>query len=109
MPGGELYQLLTKERNFDEAVSRSIISQILLGLQYLHINHIIHSGISLLIAIAPSSEAHSVCGVLIDLKPENVMIDQTRGPPYVVKIADFGLSEVISTSSGPPQDQCVFR
>ena len=41
MPGGELYQLLTKERNFDEAVSRSIISQILLGLQYLHINHII--------------------------------------------------------------------
>ena len=31
---------------------------------------------------------------LLDLKPENVMINQTRGPPYVVKIADFGLSEV---------------
>eukprot|EP00656_Telonema_subtile_P029558 TRINITY_DN32670_c0_g1_i1.p1 TRINITY_DN32670_c0_g1~~TRINITY_DN32670_c0_g1_i1.p1 ORF type:complete len:582 (-),score=158.63 TRINITY_DN32670_c0_g1_i1:103-1848(-) len=73
MPGGELYQVLTAQKTFTENVAQSIISQILLGLQYLHINHIIHS----------------------DLKPENVMVNQTRGPPYVVKIADFGLSEVI--------------
>eukprot|EP00658_Telonema_sp_P-2_P011960 TRINITY_DN1456_c0_g1_i9.p1 TRINITY_DN1456_c0_g1~~TRINITY_DN1456_c0_g1_i9.p1 ORF type:complete len:335 (-),score=77.09 TRINITY_DN1456_c0_g1_i9:296-1183(-) len=34
-------------------------------------------------------------GIHSDLKPENVMLDQTRRPPYKVKIADFGLSEVI--------------
>merc|ERR1711998_366326 len=47
--------------------------QLLLGLQHLHSHHIIHS----------------------DLKPENVMVKNVRQSPYLIKIADFGLSEVI--------------
>merc|ERR1711865_1318494 len=58
---------------FSEVESQWITVQLFKGLRHLHAKDIIHS----------------------DLKPENVMIDQARQHPYGIKIADFGLSEVL--------------
>jgi len=71
--GGELFQLLQKKKTFSEVESQWITVQLFKGLRHLHAKDIIHS----------------------DLKPENVMIDQARQHPYGIKIADFGLSEVL--------------
>ena len=72
VPGGDLYQLV-KKKCLKESDGVHVSCQILQGLQYIHANDIIH----------------------LDLKPENVMVDQIVRPPYQVKIADFGLSEVM--------------
>lgn len=71
--GGELYELLMTKKTFQTVEAQWITKQLLRGLSHLHSHNIIHS----------------------DLKPENVMVDQVRAHPYNIKIADFGLSEVI--------------
>ena len=74
---GDLYQY-TNKKEMKEADARVISCQILEGLQYIHANDIIH----------------------LDLKPENIMVYSAPKPgdgaeSWHVKIADFGLSEVV--------------
>ncbi|EGR31541.1 protein kinase domain protein [Ichthyophthirius multifiliis] len=67
--GGELFNLLWRKKQFDEELSKFYVSQIILGLEYLHQQNIVYR----------------------DLKPENVLLD-TDG---YIKLADFGLSKII--------------
>jgi len=65
--GGELYNLLQKKRVFSEDQAKFYVAQIVLALEYLHLNNIIYR----------------------DLKPENIIID-AQG---YIKLTDFGLSK----------------
>ncbi|CAD8112107.1 unnamed protein product [Paramecium sonneborni] len=69
MPGGELFYHLRKVGRFKEEVARFYAAEILLGLQYLHENHIIYR----------------------DLKPENILLDENGH----IKLTDFGLSKIM--------------
>ena len=66
-PGGELFYHLHNLGRFTEEQSRFYISEILLGLEYLHSKDIVYR----------------------DLKPENVLLDLDGH----IKITDFGLSK----------------
>jgi serine/threonine protein kinase len=66
-PGGELFYYLRKVKRMTEDEARYCFIEILLGLQYLHGQHIVYR----------------------DIKPENIMIDMNG----TLKIADFGLSK----------------
>lgn len=73
-PGGELYQLMLKQKNnrFEEDRAARYMQQIILAVRYLHRKNVIHR----------------------DLKPENILLsagDIMKGDS-VVKIADFGWS-----------------
>jgi len=77
VPFGDLYQY-TNQKTMKETDAQVISCQILEGLQYIHANDIIH----------------------LDLKPENIMVYTApkhgdEASLWHVKIADFGLSEVI--------------
>jgi serine/threonine protein kinase len=66
-PGGELFNLLQKKRQFSEDTAKFYIVQIILALEHLHKQDIIYR----------------------DLKPENVLIDSDG----YVRLTDFGLSK----------------
>ena len=78
--GGDLFRALLKRGRFTERDCAKVIQQVLLGLKILHENHVIHR----------------------DLKPENLLMkkindsDDDNIDNYVVKIADFGLSDIIA-------------
>jgi len=74
--GGMLYSAVQDGLEFEEAHVAMLMRQILAGVAYLHASGICHR----------------------DLKPENVLCDSSVAP-RVVKIADFGLSNVFG-----PQD-----
>lgn len=76
LQGGSLFDIMKPHRKFSEEEVRSLIQQILQGLEYLHSKGIVHR----------------------DLKPENILLH--RGKPYQVKIADFGLSNFYEECSG---------
>lgn len=83
-PGGELFHYLRKVRRMGEEEARFCFVQILVGLQYLHEQHVVYR----------------------DIKPENIMIDLNGN----LKIADFGLSrlglrphELAHTFCGSPE------
>ncbi|KAK7965794.1 kinase-like domain-containing protein [Apiospora aurea] len=65
---GDLQQHLT--RPLSEIEAKQITAQVLEGLQYMHENGFVHR----------------------DLKPGNIMV-VNKGPPWFVKIADFGISK----------------
>ena len=67
-PGGELFNLLSKQGKFTEDQTRFYAAQIVLALEFLHKKDVVYR----------------------DLKPENVLID-TQG---YIKITDFGLSRM---------------
>lgn len=69
VPGGSIASLLAKFGSFRESVVRVYTKQILLGLEYLHANGIIHR----------------------DIKGANILVDNTG----MVKLADFGASKKI--------------
>ncbi|RHY99988.1 hypothetical protein DYB35_003336 [Aphanomyces astaci] len=72
VPGGSLEDN-TKTFGCSEPVAQNYMSQVLLGVQYLHSRHVIH----------------------YDIKPSNILIDQHG----TVKLADFGASRLLSASS----------
>ena len=67
MPGGDLGALLKRETRLEEYEARFYIAEILLALECLHQQGLIHR----------------------DLKPDNILLD-SQGH---CKLADFGLSE----------------
>jgi len=77
--GGMLYSAVQDGLEFEEAHVAMLMRQILAGVAYLHASGICHR----------------------DLKPENVLCDSSVAP-RVVKIADFGLSNVFG-----PQDSVM--
>lgn len=78
MAGGELTDLvMSSPTPLPESVAKLLFYQIVLGLRYLHLRNIIHR----------------------DLKPSNILL-QSKGLITLVKIADFGLSKIMESSSG---------
>eukprot|EP00927_Polykrikos_kofoidii_P035487 TRINITY_DN30040_c0_g1_i2.p1 TRINITY_DN30040_c0_g1~~TRINITY_DN30040_c0_g1_i2.p1 ORF type:complete len:945 (+),score=177.49 TRINITY_DN30040_c0_g1_i2:51-2837(+) len=82
--GGELFDQIVKNRSLNETEAKYIFRQLLEGIAYMHSRHVIHR----------------------DLKPENILIASSRPAPPPqggvyrdVKIADFGLSKVVSDSA----------
>lgn len=82
--GGELFDQIVQNKSLTEVESRYVFRQLLEGVGYMHAKNVIHR----------------------DLKPENILIVRSRpiGPPatghfHDVKIADFGLSKVISETT----------
>jgi protein kinase A len=69
--GGEMFSLLNKLGCFTEEVAKFYISQIVLGIEYLHSLDILHR----------------------DLKPENTLITSNG----YVKITDFGFAKMVKT------------
>ncbi|KAL0952140.1 hypothetical protein HGRIS_008760 [Hohenbuehelia grisea] len=80
--GGELFKYIVEHGRMSESRARRFFQQIVSGVEYTHINSIVHR----------------------DMKPENVLLDDDLN----VKIADFGLSNEIvdgsflKTSCGSP-------
>lgn len=70
VPGGSISSLLGKFGSFPEAVIRMYTKQLLLGLQYLHKNGIMHR----------------------DIKGANILVDNKGG----IKLADFGASKQVA-------------
>jgi len=82
--GGELFNQIVQQRTLNEVEARYIFRQVLEGLGYMHSRRVIHR----------------------DLKPENILIAASQPAPspmagklHDVKIADFGLSKIISEST----------
>ncbi|CAE7615515.1 Chek2 [Symbiodinium natans] len=93
--GGELFDLIVRNKSLSESEARHIFLQLLEGVGYMHARGVLHR----------------------DLKPENILVAGSRpaeppasGQLYDVKIADFGLSKAIGggaslarTRVGTPQ------
>jgi len=78
VPGGSLQSLLSKFGKFDEQVTKKYAFQILQGLQFLHVNRVVHR----------------------DIKGANILIDD-KG---TVKLADFGASKRLTGTLATLQD-----
>jgi protein kinase len=74
-----LYQMIKDQPSFEEGEVRSVVSQLLQGLAYVHSHGFFHR----------------------DMKPENVLV----GPKQTCKIADFGLAKEVR--SQPPYTEYV--
>ena len=72
VPAGSLVDILKKFGKLTEPLARTYTTQVLLGLQYLHQNNVIH----------------------LDIKPGNVLIDDVG----TVKLADFGAARQLTSS-----------
>lgn len=77
MKGGELFDLILKQKSFTEEQAKAIMIQLLEGVAYLHKRHIVHR----------------------DIKPENILCAGTEWP-FQIKLTDFGLSNFVD-GSGP--------
>ena len=68
--GGELFKRLTKLTYFTESQAADIIHQIMLGLNYMHLQSITHR----------------------DIKPENILLVSEDTKVFDIKIADLGFA-----------------
>ena len=80
MAGGELFFHLSKLRRFNEEIARFYISEVIIGLEYLHKQDIIYR----------------------DLKPENILL----GLDGHIKLTDFGLSKKVTESKFQTRTLC---
>jgi len=71
VPGGELFDQLVKNGSYSESDARSLITQVLEGVDYMHKNGVVHR----------------------DLKPDNLLCQDATH----IKIADFGMSKDVPT------------
>ena len=85
MEGGELFEYITRQRNFTEREASQILRQIARAVQYCHHQNIAHR----------------------DIKPENLLLeknldaDQRQG--MTVKLADFGFAKIDNGDLTTPQ------
>lgn len=70
LPGGELYNLIQEKGSLTECQAKSIFKQVLLALEFCHLNSVVHR----------------------DLKPENILFDASGN----AKLADFGLGTLLT-------------
>jgi serine/threonine-protein kinase CHEK2 len=75
--GGELFDRIVAQGQFDERTAKFLFRQMCLGVKYLHDQSITHR----------------------DLKPENVLLTQPDTNESLIKITDFGLSKFINERS----------
>ena len=68
VPGGELFNVLAKEKRFEENTAKFYAVEVILALEYLH---------------------NELKIVYRDLKPENILIDIDGH----IRLSDFGLSK----------------
>jgi len=78
--GGDLFDKIVAMGGFDEATARLFFQQVLSGLEYCHDKGIIHR----------------------DMKPENLLLAENN----VLKISDFGLSNIILTPDQMLKTHC---
>ncbi|CAO3627576.1 unnamed protein product [Cunninghamella blakesleeana] len=69
IPGGELFTLLRKHKNFDDKTSSFYAAEVLLAIAYLHSRDVIYR----------------------DLKPENILLDAKGN----IKLTDFGFAKYV--------------
>jgi len=74
--GGELLERIIEQGKFAEEDARSVIHQVLQGVEYLHMRKVVHR----------------------DLKLENILLSD-KTPQATVKIADFGLARFFADDS----------
>ncbi len=72
--GGNLRELMKKQKEFTEEELMNFLTMMLIGLQYLQVNDVMHR----------------------DLKPENILIDTLQNKFKILQISDFGLSKNIN-------------
>lgn len=68
--GGELFDKITAEKHFSEALSQRVMKQLLSAVDFCHLNQVIHR----------------------DLKPENILIEKLNEESIQIKVIDFGTS-----------------
>lgn len=76
--GGELFNRLARLNNFTESQAADIVSQIMLGLNYMHLQSITHR----------------------DMKPENVLLVKEDDDCFDIKIADLGFAQKFDKEKG---------
>lgn len=75
--GGELFDEIQRQKFFSEEVAANIISQLLSAIVYCHERHIVHR----------------------DLKPENVLMANSSGGKFCIKVIDFGTAQIFKKNS----------
>ena len=68
--GGELFKRLKENESFSEDQAANIVHQIMLGLNYLHLQSITHR----------------------DMKPENILLTSKDPQNFDIKISDLGFA-----------------
>jgi len=66
-PGGDLFALIQKHRNFNTKQAKLLFAEVVLAVEHLHKHNILYR----------------------DLKPENILVDESGN----LKLTDFGLSK----------------
>jgi calcium-dependent protein kinase len=80
--GGELYEHIIKHKMFGEAKTAEIIKQVLLAVNYMHLQNIVHR----------------------DLKPENLLIQPIPNTEeIIIKLTDFGFATICNPVKGLSQ------
>jgi len=72
--GGELYDLVRKEKKFEVKEAAFILKQLLSAVVYMHSENIVHR----------------------DLKPENILLEDASSPILEIKLIDFGTAKSYS-------------
>ena len=78
--GGNLFSFVKKRRKLTEKISKFLFKQIILGINHIHSQNIVHR----------------------DIKLENILIDINN----TIKICDFGIGRILSSSEELLYDQC---
>ena len=78
--GGNLFSFVKKRRKLSEKISKFLFRQIILGINHIHSQNIVHR----------------------DIKLENILIDINN----TIKICDFGIGRILSSPDELLYDQC---